>query len=144
MTDQEHDRIDSLMARMEQIDPPDDFVSRLMDRITAEAYEARHRPVSRAGLLYAAVYLLALMALGLFAYRLGIDMAHNGSSSLIVAILGNVQLLREAPGALFSALSASIPWSEAGAVAGDVILISLLTRLILRSSQPGNRAATPR
>jgi hypothetical protein len=124
------DDVDLLFERAGQIDPPDDFLARVLVSAQANptpvaAVRPKQQPAAVAGL-----FLLALMALSLLAYQLGAAVAHNGVNVLLETLIRNGELLSDAPAAYAGALLASVPWLNLLAVVFDLAILVLAGRLL--------------
>jgi len=129
------DDIDRLFARLEKVEPPSDFASRVMARIDARADAVNRQAVWRRGLIYTCAYIVTLVALAILAYSAGVNMAHNGTSTLIGTLIGHAEVFAYAPDAYVQAILASIPWVQVAGLALDLIVLTVVTRLLLRGAR---------
>ena len=142
MPDPGLDEIDELFVRAGLVEPPNELVSRVMMQVRAEGVIRPRRIKSTVVRAYAGAYVLALLALSVLAYELGLAIARSGASSLLSVIAGDMTLLTDAPGAYAGALVASLPWLHLAAAAIDVAILAILTSLITRyASSPWSRQA---
>lgn len=135
MRDREQDDIDRIFARLEHLEPPADFVSRVMARIDAAAEAVERQTIWRRGLVYAGAYVATLVALAILAYSAGVKMAHNGTSTLIGTLVKHVEVFAYAPDAYLRAILASIPWPEVAGLALDLVVFAVMTRMLLHGAR---------
>lgn len=141
MQDQPFDDIDSLFARAGAVDLPDDFLSRVMDRLHRDGAVAPSPRLRGWAALCLLAYGVALASLALLAYELGAAMGHSGTSTLLAALVSDVTLLADAPSAYLSALLTSMPWLHLAGVVVDLLVVAVFTRLLTRgdASRPAAR-----
>ena len=124
------DDVDSLDAYLERVEPPPDLVARVLAR--ARQTEASRWPRWQQG-AFAGLYVAALVVLAVLGYLTGSELEHAGLRDLISLAIHDIALVRQAPGVYLTAIGDAVPWIHLAAVAGDVLLLALATRLVLRS-----------
>jgi hypothetical protein len=135
------DDIDLLFDRAGTVEPPDDFLGRLMLVVGSDLAPAEH--LRRQFQVSASVCVLALLALALLAYQLGSAAGNSGLNVLLRTLSANIELLTDAPGAYAVALLASIPWLNFAAVGLDLAILILAVRLLSLSLGTSLRRANP-
>lgn len=136
MRDPSQDQMERLLASMDSLDPPVDFLQHVLARAHAEAAAPRRQPGPLV-VAYAAVYVLALVGLALLAYGLGLSIASSGASALISALAADLTLFADAPSAYLDAIVASTPWLHLAGVLIDLALVYFLTTLLMRQLGAG-------
>ncbi|HZU77358.1 MAG TPA: hypothetical protein VFA70_11380 [Dehalococcoidia bacterium] len=127
----EHDALDALFARLEQVEPPEDFVARVMAR-AQQGRVARWAPWQRAA--FGMVYLAAFVGLGVLAYLTGSALEHSHARELITIALQDLAAVKQAPGIYLTAIAEAMPWPHLLALALDLIVLLVATRLLLKSA----------
>jgi hypothetical protein len=135
MPEPELDDVDRLFARTGLVEPPEDFLRRIMMQASADGVLPRRRVPRAAVAMYAGVYALAFMGLAILAYNLGLAIGHSGTTALLSVLAADVTLLTDAPAAYLGALLASLPWLHLAATLIDVAIIGLITALLLRGAR---------
>lgn len=133
------DDVDLAFERAGQLDPPDDFLARVLmntrtDQVPLVAVRRGRQLVTPACL-----FLLALLALAVLAYQLGLAAGHNGVDILLGSLIRNIDLLSDAPAVYAGALLASIPWLNVLAVLFDLAILLLAGRLLTGGAMAGGR-----
>jgi hypothetical protein len=129
MEDSSADEMERLLSRMGSIEPPPNFLDRVLAQATAIEPSAPGRRSTLEPVVYAVAYLVALLGLAVLAFDLGLSVARNGISALVSVLLADMTLFRDAPGPYLGAIGASLPWLHMAAVALDLLLLAILTRL---------------
>ena len=124
------DDVDLAFERAGDLAPPDDFLARVLSTARADELPAAAVRQDRQLVTSACLFLLALLALSVFAYQFGLAAGHNGVDVLLGSLVRNVDLLRDAPGVYAGALLVSIPWLNLLAVAFDLAILLLAARLL--------------
>jgi hypothetical protein len=143
MQDSQDDEVERLLSRMESVEPPRDFFDRVLAQTTAAESQVPTRRSSIEAALYAVAYLAALVGLTVLAFDLGLSIAHSGTGTLVSELLADVTLFRDAPGPYIDAIAASLPWLHLAAVAFDLALLVILTRLAFDGGTSDRRRAPP-
>jgi hypothetical protein len=137
--DEEHDPIDRLYARLTPVEPPADFVARVMAR-------ARQGEVARWArwqrVLFGCGYVAALAVLAVLSFLTGLQLERSGLRDLISLAIHDFSAVSASPSVYFAALRDAVPWLHLIAIAGDLLLLALATRLVLKVSM-SERAAVP-
>jgi predicted anti-sigma-YlaC factor YlaD len=138
----ERDEIDALLARLEQAEPPGDFVARVMAR-ARQGEVARWAAWQRAA--FGVLYALALIGLGVLAYLTGVELGHSHARELISVALQDLSAVKDSPGIYLTAIEEAMPWRVLLATIGDLALLAVATRLVVRVATPpaGGRHAVP-
>lgn len=131
--DEQRDDVDRVYAHLASVEPPADFVARVMAR--ARQSDAVRRPRwQQAG--FGALYVVALVALAVLAYLTGRELEHAGLRDLLSLAVHDIALVTDSPGVYLAALRDAIPWLHLLAVIFDVALLAIATRLVLRVTRP--------
>jgi len=133
MNEEPVDDVERQLAQMVPVEPPADFLRSVL-RQTNEP----DRATGWIRWLYAGVYVAAMLALLLLAYGLGMAIGHNGTSTLVSELITDATLFADAPESYLSAILASLPWLQIGAVVFDLALVVIATRMIV--SAPKGRS----
>lgn len=137
--DEERDPIDRLYERLAPLEPPADFLARVMAR-ARQGEAARWSSWQR--LLFGGGYVAALAALAVLAFLTGLQLERSGMRDLLALAIHDSSAVRASPSTYFAALRDAVPWLHLLAVAGDLVLLTLATRLVLKVST-SERAASP-
>lgn len=127
------DAMETLLARLERVDPPPDFVARVMAR--ARQTEAARWPRWQR-LLFGAGYLAALFVLAVLAFLTGAELEHAGLRDLLSLALHDWSVVTHAPDVYLRALRDAIPWAHVLLILGDAILLGVATRFVLKVAAP--------
>lgn len=123
----ERDDLDRLYEKMEWENPRPNFTGRVM---------ARARLTRRIQRVSAAISLVALGALGVFAFALGRGLTLSGAFDYIGVLLTNLDLVGSEADLFAQALTDVIPWMEMTAVLLSLMALWIasvaLTRLLTR------------
>ncbi len=132
-SDAERDPIDLLYERLEHVEPPPDFVARVVAR-------ARQGEVARWSrwqrLLFGAGYVAALILLAVLAFLTGIELERSGMRDLISLAVHDISAVTQSPGIYFAALRDAVPWLHVAGVVADLALLAVATRLVLKVASP--------
>jgi hypothetical protein len=142
LSDDERDPIDRLYERLTPVEPPDDFVARVMAR-------ARQGEIARwprwQRLLFGSGYLAALLVLAVLAFLTGLELERSGLRDLLSLAVHDFSAVRASPSTYVAALRDAVPWLHLSAIAGDLALLAGATYLMLKVSgseaAPSGRAA---
>lgn len=126
---EERDEIEQLLARLDSVAPPPDFVAGVMARVR-EGEVARWSRWQQA--VFGAVYLVALALLAVLAFRTGGAMEHSGVRDLLQLAARDIAAVKASPGAYAQALIEAMPWLHLAALAIDALVLLICTRLLLR------------
>lgn len=129
----ERDDVDRVLARLNTVEPPPDFVAAVMARVR-QGEVARWPRWQR--LLFGVAYVAALCLLAVLAFLTGSAMEHSGMRALLTLAAHDLAAVRAAPGPYLTALRESIPWANVVALLVDAALVALTTRLLLRMAGP--------
>lgn len=129
----EHDEIETMLARLEAVEPPPDFVAAVMARVR-QGEVARWPRWQR--VLFGCVYVAALCLLAVLAFLTGMAMEHSGLRELLTLAAHDLSAVRSSPGPYLTALREAIPWPHIAALLADVVLVAIATRLLLRVAGP--------
>ena len=137
---EERDEIEQLLARLDSVAPPPDFVTGVMARVR-EGEVARWPRWQQA--VFGAVYLVALALLAVLAFRTGGAMEHSGVRDLLQLAARDIAAVKASPGTYLQAVIEAMPWLHLAALAVDALVLLICTRLLLRfaSRQAGAMAA---
>jgi hypothetical protein len=127
------DPMQALLERMERVEPPADFVARVMVR-ARQSDVARWRRWQR--LLFGAGYLAALVLLAVLAFLTGSELEHAGARDLISLAIHDVSLVTDSPGIYLTALRDAIPWTHVLLVLADAVALAVATRFVLKVATP--------
>jgi len=127
----DHDDLERLLARLEAIEPPPDFTARVMARVR-RGEVARWRPWQR--LLFALLYVAALLALAFLAFATGAAMEHRGVRELVQLAMRDIAVVKDSPETYLRALVEAMPWMHLLALAFDAAVLGTSTWLLLRAS----------
>lgn len=139
-TDDERDQIDRLYERLVPVEPPADFVARVMAR-------ARQGEVARWArwqrVLFGCGYVAALAVLAVLAFLTGLELERSGMRDLLSLAIHDFSAVTASPSTYFAALRDAVPWLHLLAVAGDLALLAAATGLVLKvsSSEPASGSA---
>jgi hypothetical protein len=127
------DPMEALLARLESVDPPPDFVSRVMAR--ARQSEAARWPRWQR-LLFGGGYLVALLALAVLAFLTGTELEHAGLRDLLSLAIHDWSVVTQSPDVYLRALRDAIPWTYVLLILGDALLLAVATRFVLKLATP--------
>jgi len=137
--DEQRDDVDRLYAHLESVEPPADFVARVMAR-ARQSDAVRWPRWQQAG--FGVLYVVALAALAVLAYLMGRELEHAGLRDLLSLAVHDLTLVTDSPGVYLAALRDAIPWLHLLAVTLDVLLLAISTRLVLRVTRPFTGTST--
>src|SRR5579883_1714482 len=136
--DEERDAIDRLYERLAPVEPPANFVARVMAR-AREGEVARWARWQR--LLFGCGYVAALLVLAVLAFLTGLELERSGLRDLLSLAIHDFSAVRASPSIYFAAIRDAVPWLHLLAVTADLALLALATRLVLKASTPQPAAA---
>jgi len=125
--------VDELFERLEQIEPPADFVARIVAK--AQQGEVARWPRWQRT-LFALAYVAALCGLAMLAFLTGSELEHAHLRDLLSLALHDANVIVAAPRVYLVAIVDALPWKYLLAVAADIALLVLATRLVLRVAVP--------
>jgi len=137
---EERDQIDRLYARLDSFEPPDDFLQRVLVR-AREGEVARWAVWQRVA--FGILYVVALVGLAVLAFMTGSAMENAHARELITIALQDLSSVKDSPGIYLSAIADALPWSHLLAVAIDLLVLAVATRLLLRTSAPARARRGP-
>jgi hypothetical protein len=101
------DDLDQVYAKLEWENPPPNLSARVMARV---------RATQRVQRMSTLLSLVALFALGLFAFTLGRGLTLSGTLDYLLVLAANLDVAFDGTDEFVSALLDGIPWVEVGAV----------------------------
>lgn len=131
LSEERTDDLDRIYARLASVEPPADFVSRVLMR--AQQSEAARWPRWQQA-LFAIMYVSALTALAILAFFTGRELEYTGLRDLLSLAIHDITLIMDSPGPYLAALRDAVPWTHVLAVVADVALLAFATRLVLRTA----------
>ncbi len=131
-TDEHGDDLDRMFAHLASVEPPADFVARVMQR--AQQTEAAAWPRWQQA-LFGVTYLAALVGLAILAFLTGRELEHTGLRDLLSLAVHDITLVVDSPGPYLAAIRDAVPWMHVLAVIADVVLLAVATRLVLRTAR---------
>lgn len=129
----ERDDLERLLARLDAVEPPADFVAGVMARVR-QGEVARWSRWQQAA--FGAAYALALALLAILAFATGAAMEHSGVRDLVQLAARDVAAVKASPSIYLSALADAMPWLHLAALAIDALVLALCTRLLLKVAAP--------
>src|SRR5579885_767622 len=129
--DEERDPIDRMYERLAPVEPPADFVARVMAR-AREGEVARWARWQR--LLFGCGYVAALVVLAVLAFLTGLELERSGLRDLLALAVHDFSAVSASPSIYFAAVRDAVPWRHLFAVAADLVLLAVATRLVLKVS----------
>lgn len=124
MNDEPRDELDRLYSRIELDNPRPNFTGRVMARV---------RAFQRIQRISAALSLLALAALGVFAFALGRGLTFSGVLDYVQLLLNNLDVAIYGADDIASALLDAMPWDELLAVIAGIVAVWLVAVKLPRS-----------
>ena len=129
----ERDEMERLLARLNAVEPPADFVAGVMARVR-QGEVARWSRWQQAA--FGAAYVLTLVLLAVLAFATGAAMEHSGVRDLLQLAARDIEAVKTSPGLYASALLEAMPWLHLAALALDGLVLALSTRLLLKVAAP--------
>ncbi|HZQ38424.1 MAG TPA: hypothetical protein VFD32_21025 [Dehalococcoidia bacterium] len=138
-TEDQRDAIDRLYERLAPVEPPVDFVARVMTR--ASQGEVAHW-AGWQRVLFGCGYVAALVVLAVLAFLTGLAFERSGLRDLLALAIHDFSAVSESPSVYVAAVRDAVPWLHLLAIVGDLALLALATRLVLKVSAPESSGAT--
>lgn len=134
------DATETLLARLEGVEPPEDFVARVLAR--ARRSEAARWPRWQR-ILFGAGYLAALALLAVLAFLTGAELEHTGLRDLVSLAIHDWSVVSGAPDVYFRAVREAVPWTHVLLILGDAVLLGVATRFVLKVAAPVDGTGAP-
>ncbi|MBI5879330.1 MAG: hypothetical protein HZB53_16910 [Chloroflexi bacterium] len=114
MKPNEPDELDRLYDRIELANPPPNFTGRVLARV---------QELRRIQSISAAVSLVGLALLGMFAFVLGRGLTFSGALDYLALLLGNLDVAGSMADDFAAALLDAVPWGDVIAVGAGILAV---------------------